>query len=172
MNLGVKMRTIIILVLLGCTLTGYAQFRNSGVDGPDIKDGIVDHSINTGNLFGFLNSDNFQMKHSYDMSYSTFGGQGFALGVYTNSIFLKINPDLNIQTDISVVNSPYSTLGKNFQNNLNGIYLSRAAINYKPFKDVSISFQYRNLPGVYDPYMYNGLNPMFNFGRNYDPWGY
>jgi hypothetical protein len=70
------------------------------------------------------------------------------------------------------VNSPYSTLGKNFQNNINGIYLSRAAINYKPFKDVSISLQYRNLPGVYNPYLYNGLSPMAGFGSNYDPWGY
>ena len=133
---------------MGLSLTGFAQFKDSGVESPDIKDGIVDHSA-SGNLFGFLNSDNFQMKHSYDLSYSSFGGQGFALGVYTNSMFFRINPELNVQTDISVVNSPYSTLGKNFQNNLNGIYLSRAAINYKPFKDFSISLQYRNLPGAY-----------------------
>jgi hypothetical protein len=166
------MKTIVIFIFLVCALTGFAQFKNTGTDGPDIRDGLIDHSSGSGNLFGFLNSDNFQMHHSYDMSYSAFGGQGFALGVYTNSMFFKINPDLNIQTDISIVNSPYSTLGKNFQNNLNGIYLSRAALNYKPFKDVSISLQYRNIPGGYNPYMYNGMSPMFDFGRNYNPWGY
>ena len=165
------MKKIVLVIFIGFTLTGFAQFKDSGLENPDIKDGIVNHS-GGGNIFGFLNSDNFQMKHSYDMSYSSFGGEGFALGVYTNSMFFKINPDLNVQTDISVVNSPYSTLGKSFQNNLNGIYLSRAAINYKPFKDVSISLQYRNLPGVYNPYLYNGLGPMANFGSNYDPWGY
>jgi hypothetical protein len=165
------MKKIVLAIVIGLTLTGFAQFKDSGLENPDIKDGIVDHS-GGGNLFGFLNSDNFQMKHSYDMSYSSFGGEGFALGVYTNSMFFKINPDLNVQTDISVVNSPYSTLGKNFQNNINGIYFSRAEINYKPFKDVSISLQYRNLPGAFNPYMYNGLSPMATFGRNYDPWGY
>jgi hypothetical protein len=165
------MKKIVILIFIGFTLTGFAQFKDSGLENPGVKDGLVDHS-SSGNLFGFLNSENFVMKHSYDLSYSAFGAEGFALGVYTNSMFFRINPDLNIQTDISVVNSPYSTLGKNFQNNLNGIYLSRAAINYKPFKDVSISLQYRNLPGAYNPYMYNGLSPMVGFERNYDPWGY
>ena len=165
------MKKIVLVIFIGFTLTGFAQFKDSGLENPGVKDGIIDHS-GGGNLFGFLNSDNFQMRHSYDMSYSAFGGEGFALGVYTNSMFFRINPDLNIQTDISVVNSPYSTLGKSFQNNLNGIYLSRAAINYKPFKDVSISLQYRNLPGAYNPYMYNGLNPMSRFWKNYDPWGF
>jgi len=165
------MKKIVLAIVIGLALTGFAQFKGSGFDSPDIKDGLVDHS-GGGNLFGFLNSDNFQMKHSIDMSYSSFGGEGISLGVYTNSMFFKINPDLNVQTDISVVNSPYSTLGKNFQNNINGIYLSRAAINYKPFKDVSISLQYRNLPGAFNPYMYNGLSPMAGFGRSYDPWSY
>jgi hypothetical protein len=165
------MKKIIVIILLGYTLTGFGQFKSSGFDDPSIKDGLIDHS-NSGNLFGFLNSENFLMKHSYDLSYSAFGGNGFALGVYTNSMFFKLNPNLNIQTDISVVNSPYSTLGKNFQNGLNGIYLSRASINYQPFKDVSISLQYRNLPGAFNPYLYNGFSPMIGFERNYDPWGY
>jgi hypothetical protein len=165
------MKKIVLVIFIGFALTGFAQFKDSGLENPGVKDGLIDHS-GGGNLFGFLNSDNFHMSHSYDMSYSAFGGEGFALGVYTNSMFFRINPDLNVQTDISVVNSPYSTLGKSFQNNLNGIYLSRAAINYKPFKDVSISLQYRSLPGAYNPYMYNGLNPAFGFGSNYDPWGF
>jgi hypothetical protein len=165
------MKKIVLIFIIGVALTGFAQFRDSGLDSPGVRDGIIDHS-GGGNLFGFLNSDNFQMKHSYDMSYSSFGGEGFALGVYTNSMFFRINPDLNIQTDISIVNSPYSTMGKNFQNNLNGIYLSRAAINYQPFKDFSISLQYRTLPGTYSPYMYNGFGSMAGFGRNYDPWGF
>jgi hypothetical protein len=165
------MKKIVFVIMIGLTVTGFAQFKDSGMENPGIRDGIVDHS-GSGNLFGFLNSENFIMKHSFDMSYSAFGSEGFSLGVYTNSIFFKINPDLNIQTDISIVNSPYSTLGKNFQNNLNGIYLSRASINYQPFKDFSISLQYRNLPGVYNPNMYNGLNQMAGFGRTYDPWGF
>jgi hypothetical protein len=164
------MKKTILLFIIGFTLTGFAQFKNTGLDNPSVKDGLIDHS-GGGNLFGFLNSDNFLMKHSYDLSYSAFGGQGVALGVYTNSMFFKIIPNLNVQTDISIVNSPYSTLGKNFQNSLNGIYLSRAAVNYQPFKDVSISLQYRNVPGAYNPYLYDGLSP-FGLEKNFSPWGY
>jgi hypothetical protein len=111
------------------------------------------------------------MNHQLSMSYSAFGSNGVALGVYTNSMLYNFSDNLNIQTDISLVNSPYSTLGQDFQNNLNGIYLSRAAINYKPWKDVYISLQYRQLP-YYSPYSSYYGNSMFN-RSGYDPfWGY
>jgi hypothetical protein len=164
------MKKILLIILTLFSFSVYAQFKNTGIEAPSVKDGIVDQSVSSQSLFGFLNSDNFMMKHSYELSYSAFGGQGFALGVYTNSMFFKINPDLNIQTDISVVNSPYSTLGRSFQNNLNGIYLSRAALNYQPFKDVSISLEYNRLPGGYNPFYFGGSS--FGGFSRYSPWGY
>ena len=160
------MKKILFIIFLGFSLTGLAQFKNSGIESPKVIDGIVDQSASGGSLFGFFSSDNFHMSHSYDLSYQTSGGQALALGVYTNSMFFKLGSDLNFQTDISVVNSPYSTLGKNFQNNLNGIYLSRASLNYQPFKDLTISFEYNRLPGGYNPY--------YGFGsfNRYSPWGF
>jgi len=160
------MKKILFIIFLGFSLTGFAQFKNSGTETPKIMDGIVDQSESSGSLFGFLNSDNFQMRHSVDMSYQTFGGQGLALGVYTNSMFFKLGSDLNFQTDISLVNSPYSSLGKDFQNSINGIYLSRAALNYQPFKDMSISIEYNRLPGGYNPYM------GFSTFNRFSPWGF
>lgn len=160
------MKKILILLVLGFSLSGLAQYKNPGTESPKIIDGIVDQSASGGSIFGFLNSDNFHMSHSYDLSYQTFGGQGLALGVYTNSMFFKLGSDVNFQTDISVVNSPYSTLGKDFQNSLNGIYLSRAALNYQPYKDLSISVEYSRLPGGYNPY--------YGFGtfNRFSPWGF
>jgi hypothetical protein len=96
------------------------------------------------------------------------GGLGMALGVYTNSMSYKFSDNLNVQTDISIVNSPYNNFSKNFQNNINGIYLSRAALNYKPFKDMSISIQYRNLPASLYLNNWSRYSP---FGYN-DMWGY
>ncbi len=160
------MKKILIIIVLGFSLTALAQYKNSGNDTPKIMDGIVDQSASGGNLFGFLNSNNFHMSQSVDMSYQTFGNQGLALGVYTNSMFFKLGSDLNLQTDISLVNSPYSSMGRDFQNSLNGIYLSRAALNYQPFKDMSISIEYNRLPGGYNPY--------FGFGgfNRFSPWGF
>jgi hypothetical protein len=144
------MKKLAILVLMLFSVSGYAQFKDSGFPKESIKDGIVNNQSSP--LFGFLNSENFQMRHSFSMSYSAFGNQGLALGVYTNSMLYKFADNLDVQADISFVNSPYSTFSEEFQNSLSGIYLSRAAINYKPWNDVFITFQYRNLPYNYYPY--------------------
>lgn len=128
---------------------------------------------NSGPVFGFLNSENFSMSHSYQLSYSSFAGEGLALGIYTNKIKLKLNDKLNFQLYTSLVSAPYSSLGKDFQNQLNGIYIDRAQINYKPSKTFNISLQYRNLPAsYYNPYgsFYGGYaSPFFN-GFSYDPF--
>jgi hypothetical protein len=98
------------------------------------------------------------MTHSLNMTYSTFAGRGIALGIYTNSMMFRFSDNLNIQLDASIVNSPYSTFGKDFQNNINGLHLSRAAINYRPWKDVFISLQYNSYPFWNSRTYYNPFN--------------
>jgi hypothetical protein len=159
----------IILLIVCFSAISFAQFKDQNIFKPTVKDAITTPNNNL--IFGFFNPDNFQMNHSYNLSYSSFGGNGIALGVYTNSMFYKFSNKLNIQLDASLVHSPYNSLGKNFQNNINGIYLSKAQINYNPSKDFHNSIQYRNLPYTYyDPYSY-----YYPFGRSiygYDPfWG-
>jgi hypothetical protein len=161
-----KMFVLIFAVMLG---TGYSQYRETGLSTQHISDGIVNQNQGTA-LLGFLNSSNFQMHHSYDVSYTTAGSNSLALTTYTNSMFYQFSKNLNVQLDASVVYSPYSSLGKNFQNNINGIYLSRAAINYQPWKDVFISVQYRNLPVTYySPF--SGYRSGFISGGESD-WGW
>jgi hypothetical protein len=146
------MKKYIFLILLIPVFT-FGQFRDDGLNQPKVKEGIVDQS--SGFAFGFLNSENFQMRHSFNLSYTSFGGQGMSLGSYTNSMFYKLMSNLNVQMDVSILFSPYSSFGQSFQNDINGVYISRAAINYYPFKDMQISIQYRNMP-YYNPYMGSG----------------
>ncbi len=96
------------------------------------------------------------MHQSYNLSYSSFSNQGLALGVYTNSMTYKFSNNLNIQLDASFMHSPYNTFGKEYQNSFNGFFISHAALNYKPWKDVSISVQYRNVPNSYYSPYFNG----------------
>lgn len=135
----------------------HAQFKDPVFPSDTPKDGIINNS--SGSLFGFLNSDNFTMHHSVGLSYSTFGGYGTSLATYTNSMFYKFSDNMNVQLDASFVTSPYSSLGKDFQNSIQGIYISRAAFNFKPWDDVSFSIQYRNIPNYYyNPFSrYNGF---------------
>jgi len=159
----------IFLIIISLSVLSFAQFKDQNIFKPSVTDAITAPTSNL--ILGIFNPNNFQMHHSYNLSYSSFGNNGIALGVYTNSMFYKFSNKLNVQLDASLVHSPYNSLGKNYQNNLNGIYLSKAQINYNPSKDFHISIQYRNLPySYYNPYFY-----YYPFGRSiygYDPfWG-
>jgi hypothetical protein len=155
--------TKFLLILIFTSLTAFGQFRDVGLNQPKVKEGIVDQS--SGFAFGFLNSENFQMRHSFNLSYTSSGGHGMSVGSYTNSMFYKLMSNLNVQMDVSVLFSPYSSFGQSFQNDINGVYISRAAINYYPFKDMQISIQYRNMP-YYNPYFGSGggfyMNPFYD----------
>ena len=163
------MKKLLLFILLGFSVSAFAQFKGSGFPTENVKDGIISHQTNS-SLFGFINPNNFSMKQSYSMSYSTFGGQGMALGVYTNSMMYKFNKNLNVQLDASFIHSPYNTLGSDFQKNINGFYISRAAVNYRPWKDVYISLQYRNVPASYYSGYYGGYSGYNNGFFGGDPF--
>lgn len=154
------MKKLLLSFLLLSVVTVFGQFKDPGFPTSTIRDGIV--AKDNGPLLGFLNSENFKMTHSYNLSYSTFGNQGLALGVYTNSMFYKIADNFNVQLDASIVHSPYSSFGKDVTNQLTGLYISKAAINYQPWKDFNITVQYRRAPNYYNPY----------FNRYDDGFGY
>nr|MCU0333206.1 hypothetical protein [Ignavibacteriaceae bacterium] len=154
------MKNLFLLIILLSATAAFAQFRDSGFETNSVKEGIV--SENSNSLFGFLNSDDFIMRHSFSLNYSTFAGQGMSLTSYTNSMFYRLMNNLNV--DVSVMYSPYSTLGEQFQKDISGIYISNAAINYHPWDNFSVHLQYRSMPfgyGYYHPF-YGYGNP-FNF---------
>ncbi len=164
-------KVFMILVLVAFTMS-YAQFKDESNNNPDIKSSILNHSGSSGLLFGFFNPENFQMHHTFDISYSASGSSGLALSTYTNSMFYKFNDKLNIKADISVVNSPYNTFGSQFSKQLNGIYLSRAQLNFMPSKNMRISVEYSHLPyynSYYSPYSYGfGYDPFFRNNNFFD----
>jgi len=157
---GKNMGKFIIIFLFFSIITE-AQFRDELNNSMNIKSGILNNS-SSGSLLNFINPDNFSMHHSFGMSYTAFGGGGVALGVYTNSMAFKFNDQLKLETDLSLVNSPYSSFGKDFSKNFNGVYLSRAQLTYKPFDNMSVIVQYRQIPGgYYSPFGYSGYSSFF-----------
>lgn len=164
------MKKILLVAIVLASINCFSQFKDKNIFKPSIQEGMINN--NTPSLMlGFINPENFSMSHSYSMSYTTSGNNGLALGVYTNTLRYKFAENFNMQVDASLVHSPYSSFGKNYQNQINGIYLSGAQLNYQPWKDVNISLQYRNIPGGFynDFYGSNrfsgGLYENFIFGR-------
>ncbi len=148
------MKHILIPALILCAAaTCSAQFRGMEPRNPSVQDAVVKPS--SGLLFGFFDPDRFRMNQSVSMSYTNIGGQGVGLSMYTNSMSYRISDPLLVRADVSLVYSPFSTLGSSFQKEIGGIYLNRAQVDYQPSKTFRISLQYRNLPyGAY-PYGYS-----------------
>ena len=143
-----RIATIILLVLCSAKVV-QAQFRDNAASAQNVT-GSMFRAPTASEWFGFFNPDNLFMRQSYSMSYVAGGGQGLALGRYTNSMEYRFSDKISAQVDLSLQHSPYSTLPKNLQNSLTGLYLDRAQLNYRPAPNVLLQVSYRQLPWAYD----------------------
>lgn len=167
-----KIKLFIVLLFLSAGFAT-AQFGNNEIPDPPIKDAITNGNSNNNLLFGFFNSENFKMTHNFSMSYVNLGSNSMALGVYTNSMFYRISDPLTVQLDVSLTNSPYNSFGKQFQNDFNQIFISKAQINWKPAENFNIMIQYRNIPnsmGYYNPYGFNNSSRYFYNEDGFNDW--
>jgi len=144
----------LVFILLIISSISFSQFKDKEIS-PKIKDGITNYSP-SGFLSNFLSPDNFKMNHSVSMSYSASGNHGVALSTYTNSMAFRFTENLNLEVDASLVASPYSSFGENHQKDINGIYLTRAQLNYKMSENSNLMIQYYSPPpGSYYNSYYN-----------------
>jgi len=155
------MKHLILVIFCLSFLTINAQFRDQNTK-VDIKGSIL-NSTPSQSFLGLFNPNNFSMKHSISLSYATFGNNAVSMGVYTNSMMYKFSDKLDIQVDASLVNSPYSSFGKEFSNQINGIYLSKAQITYKPSEDVKFMVRFSQSPyNYYNPYGFNRFSSFYD----------
>ncbi len=152
----------LMALMLILSSVSYAQFKDELSNQPSVQSSMI-RSDNSSSLLGFFNPANFSMRQSISMSYMTFGNQGLALGMYTNSMSYKISKPLTLSADVSILNSPYSSLGSKFSQGLNGIYLTRADLNYRPSDNFQIDLQFNQNP------LYRYYNPYYYY---YNPWGW
>ncbi len=161
-------RLILITALLFTTISN-AQFKDDLNKPVDIKGSMMNKSGFS--ILGLVGIEDFQMHHSFGLSYTTFAGNGFSLGTYTNSMYLKFSDKLNLMADISVVNSPNSSFGKDFANQINGIYIDRLQMNYKVSDDMHVTVQFSNSPyNYYSPYSMGGFSSFWGdsfYSRNH-----
>jgi hypothetical protein len=137
-----------LLAVMLCFTTASAQFKTSIEPRSTVAESIL-KSDDGGFLFGLFNPNNFSMHHSFSLSYMTAGGQGLSMGMYTNSLAYKFTDDLDMKADISQMASPYNTLGKQYQSSLSGLFLNRAELNYRPWKNTLFQIQYQQIPANY-----------------------
>ena len=147
---------LIVLILLPSAVRG--QFRGEEPRRPSVSEGMYESK--PGNmLFGFFNPDNLEMRHSISVNYGMYGDQGMGVSMYTNSLRYRIAEPLTVRADISMMFAPFGSASTMFKNDLSGIFLRRASVDYKASENMHISLQYRN-----EPYYY--YNPYYgSYGR-------
>lgn len=154
--------SIVAVVLMYGSVS--AQFKSKMNEEPSVSQSLI-RSDDSGLLFGWFDPGKLKMAQSFSMSYQTFGKQGLALGMYTNSLSYQVSEPLSLQMDVSVMHSPYSSLGGDFAKSLSGIYLTRAELNYRPSENTLFQIQFRQLPASL---YYSGFG--YGYGGSY--WGF
>ncbi len=152
-----KAAIVAVLVLLVPAIA-LTQFK-SQADQPSASENLIRPLSSINSFLGLLNPDNFSMHHSFSYSYLSGGGMGLSLASYTNTMLYRFSDPLNVRFDVTMQATPLGTSSP-YQNSLNGIYLSRAELNYRPWQNVFIRLEYNHLPAgfyqsYYDPWYYN-----------------
>lgn len=158
---------LVLTLSLSATLTVQAQYANGSNSDAEAKLFREPTGFSLNKLFS---PEFFHMSHSYELSYSSFGGHGLTLGEYTNSMMWRFSTKLAARVDVAVQHTPFGVSGLNnglpvSQNNLNGIYLKNAEVAYQPMKNLFMQFSIHQAPNGYGYY----LNP---YGRYGYPYGY
>lgn len=153
---------IAIVIFIGGSFT-FAQFKSQPESIPSVTESII-RQDDGGLLFGWFDPSRLTMHNSYSLSYTTSGGKGFSLGTLTSSLGYQISDPLSVQFDVSLMHSPFNNIGGNFTNDISGIYLTRAELDYRPSKNMLLQFQFRQLPALYwlDNYDRFGFMPGFD----------
>jgi len=154
----------LLLVIIACLASSPAdaqfreevpnEFPQTRLYSPSGKIGAVLNAI--------FNPSVFQMSHSFEMSAGSFGGNGYSMGMYTNTMLWQFSPKFAARMDIAVAYSPQSQFSHNsgFSNQAPRVFLRNAEVAWKPSDRFQLNIQIRQ-----NPYPYHGL-------MGYGPYGY
>ena len=155
-------KTTVLLSII-CAIA-VAQFKTKPESKPSVTESLVRQDGN-GLLFGWFDPSRLTMHNNYSLSYTTSGGKGFSLGTLTSSLAYQISDPLSVQFDISLMHSPFNNLGGKFTNDISGIYLTRAQLNYRLSESTLFQLQFRQLPALYWLNNYNNFGYIPRFDR-------
>jgi hypothetical protein len=98
-------------------------------------------------IFG-LDPSRASMQHSYQMGYSSFGGNNFSQGMYLNTLTYDFSIPLSMSVQWGIANQFLPGLNASPMMN-DGPFISGAQILYKPTKNTVIHLEYRKMPNGY-----------------------
>lgn len=111
---------------------------------------LLRYGLQPAGLVGLIGLDpnRLHVSQSYTLSYMTLGGKAISQGVYLNSMQYNFSVPLSVNVEWGLMHSPMAAVGVNspFQN---GLFISRAGLEYKPSDNFQIGIQYSTYPDYY-----------------------
>ena len=147
-----------IVLMLSLATPAEAQFRETAQQNRSVRTQLYDSGSAAANaLQSLFGAEHFRMNHSYEASFSSFGGQTASMGTYTNSMMWQFNSDWAARMDVSV-SHPF-TQGSAFGNQEPRVYIRNAEVAYKPSENFQVRMQFQQSP--YGRYMspYGSFSP-------------
>lgn len=139
-----------LIFLLSVTAPAEAQFRETAQQNQSIQTQLYDSGSAAANaLESLFGADHFRMGHSYEASFSSFGGQTASMGMYTSSMMWQFNSDWAARMDVGVAH-PF-TQNSAFGDQQAQIFLRNAEVAYKPSENFQVRMQVQQSP--YGRYM-------------------
>ncbi len=159
------MRKTVLLsgLLIALAGTADAQFREAApMTKPSAR--IYDAANGAGFALGkIFNPSVFRMSHAFEMSAGSFGGRGYSMGMYTNTMQWQFSSKLAARMDVSMAYSPMNEAATalGFGQQRPQVFLRNAEVAWKPTEKIQFNIQVRQ-----DPYA------RYNYGYYGDPYGY
>lgn len=166
-SVRMKRFTYFFIFVFAIPFVAQSQFRGDEPGQPSVSKGVYRSSDNN-NILGFFNPDKLDMRHSFSVSYGSYGGEGLGMSMYTNSLRYRISDPLSVRADVAMLFSPFGSHASSFGQDISGIFLRRASIDYQPSSDMRISLQFRN-----EPYSHYNTYGRRGFGMGsmfFDTW--
>jgi hypothetical protein len=141
-------RSLVLFVFaatIAATTPAQAQLRTDATalqQGESVR--LTDSGVTLSTLFS---PGVFQMSHSYEMSAGSFGGVGYSMGMYTNTMQWQFSSQLAARLDLAMA-QPFSgadVLGLNRDGGPQ-VFVRNAEVAYRPSDSVLLNFSYRQSP--------------------------
>jgi len=163
---------LVFVLLMSLSDPVHAQYRKDAhVDTAPVEVYDSEQMVEPFSFRSMFSRDRFDIRHSYSLSTSSFGGQGLTTGAFTSSVLWRMSNKLYARADVSLLHTPFGTgdfsqsLGSN---SLSGVYLENAEIMYRPSENTSLHLSFHQRPGGVLGYA-NGYGNGYGYGR---PYGY
>ena len=172
---------IAVLVMVGVIPAFSQPYATSEKSGESILQ-IKKPGLNLRKM-SLLDPERFTMNHQYMMSFSSMGGSGNLMGMYLNTMEYRFNMPLVMRMRVAYQSQSAQLFGNNNaysgQQNIDQgrVFVPSFDIVYKPFKNTTIGFFYRDYgsvsPNYYNPYSpFSPYSPYYRFRAMNDWYGY